>query len=355
MSASSLNALKHTHVAQSVSINPSPRENIDHNRHRSPLQLFPNFVSSAIPCSSKSLISARPRCTMAASATPLSLSEACTPDAVFTSLTAVRSTRPLVHCITNFVSMEPVANTLLAGGAAPAMIHALPEVEEFASIASCLYVNIGTLSPEWVTSMLKAAHKVSTLGRPWVLDPVGAGATKYRTEVSRELLALSPTVVRGNASEISALAGAAGVVTRGVDSTLSSDAALDAARSLATASRSVVVVSGATDYITDGSRVLACGNGHPLLQAVTATGCSVTSLVAAFVAAVQKAGVATGESAAMIGAAHAMAVYGVSAEVAMNEMGARGPGSLRPALLDALYGLKKEQLTAFCKLRIVSP
>ncbi|GJP61632.1 hypothetical protein CLOP_g18774 [Closterium sp. NIES-67] len=128
--------------------------------------------------------------------------------AAWEALKSVRETRPLVHCITNFVSMDAAANTLLAAGAAPAMVHSLEEVEEFASLASALYVNIGTLSPDWVDSMKRAAKVVSARNRPWVLDPVGCGATSYRTKTSTELLSLRPTVVRGNASEVLALAGA---------------------------------------------------------------------------------------------------------------------------------------------------
>ncbi|CAI5463961.1 unnamed protein product [Closterium sp. Yama58-4] len=188
--------------------------------------------------------------------------------AAWEALVAVRASRPLVHCITNFVSMDAAANTLLAAGAAPAMVHSLEEVEEFASLASALYVNIGTLSPDWVDSMKRVAKVISARNRPWVLDPVGCGATSYRTKTSAELLALRPTVVRGNASEVLALAGAVSANTRGVDSTVASTAAVEAAQQLAAEWGTVVAVSGATDFITDGRTVLACDSGAPLLTSL---------------------------------------------------------------------------------------
>ncbi|CAI7830171.1 unnamed protein product [Closterium sp. NIES-54] len=240
--------------------------------------------------------------------------------AAWKALVAVRTSRPLVHCITNFVSMDAAANTLLAAGAAPAMVHSLEEVEEFASLASALYVNIGTLSPDWVDSMKRAAKVISARNRPWVLDPVGCGATSYRTKTSAELLALRPTVVRGNASEVLALAGAVSANTRGVDSTVASTAAVAAAQQLAAEWNTVVAVSGATDFITDGRTVLACDNGVPLLQAITATGCSVTALITAFVAAAVDTPPAPASGVSvlppLLATACALAFYGVTALIA---------------------------------------
>lgn len=139
-------------------------------------------------------------------------------------LHSVRSARPLVHCITNFVSMDIMANTLLAAGASPAMVHSLEEVEAFSTLTSALLIHVGTLTPAWVQSMTVAARTANSMEKPWVLDPVGCGATPYRTQVCRDLLTLGPWVVRGNASEILALSGAAGSTpTRGVDSTAAAD------------------------------------------------------------------------------------------------------------------------------------
>ena len=145
-------------------------------------------------------------------------------------LAKLRAERPLVQAITNYVSMDVAANALLAIGASPAMVHAPEELEDFLGIANALAVNIGTLSRDWVESMLMAAEIAGRLGKPWVLDPVGVGATRFRDETTGRLLALKPTIVRGNASEIMASAGAAGlhhdtVVPKGVDSAHGTDVA----------------------------------------------------------------------------------------------------------------------------------
>lgn len=169
-------------------------------------------------------------------------------------MAACRAKSPLVHCITNFVSMDIMANVLLAAGASPAMAHSIGEVEAFVGISSALLINVGTLSDEWVGAMKLAAAEARRRGTPWVLDPVGCGATPYRTKVCAELLALQPTVVRGNASEILALAGASASV-KGVDSTAAAGEALAAAQALAAARRGVVAVSGAEDLVSGASRV----------------------------------------------------------------------------------------------------
>ncbi|HEY0094456.1 MAG TPA: hydroxyethylthiazole kinase, partial [Archangium sp.] len=150
---------------------------------------------------------------------------------VWESLKAVRERSPLVHNITNYVVMNNTANALLAVGASPAMVHAREEVADFAAISQALVVNIGTLSPDWVEGMRLAIHSARQSRVPWVLDPVGAGATRYRTTTAGELARQGPAVIRGNASEVLAVAGAAGA-TRGVDSTRSSEDSLEAARQL---------------------------------------------------------------------------------------------------------------------------
>src|SRR5215813_8921696 len=147
-------------------------------------------------------------------------------DGVWRTLSAVRTARPLVHNITNYVVMNSSANALLAFGASPAMVHAADEVEDFVDLAHALVVNIGTLSPAWVAAMKLATARAATRGKPWVLDPVGAGATTYRSAVAGDLALRRPSVVRGNASEILSLARAAAEATRGVDSTQASEAAL---------------------------------------------------------------------------------------------------------------------------------
>lgn len=247
--------------------------------------------------------------------------------AAWAAVRALREAAPLVHGITNYVAMDLTANALLALGASPAMVHAEEEVTEFVGIASALVINIGTLSPPWVRAMTDAAAAAVAGGTPWVLDPVGAGATQYRTGVAGELARMRPTVIRGNASEILALAGIA-MRTRGVDSTHGVDAAADAARALARELGCVIAVSGAVDLVTDGERELSVHNGHPMMTRVTALGCTATALTGALLAV---------QPDPLLAAAQALAILGLCGEIAARV--AEGPGSLRMHLLDALYRL----------------
>eukprot|EP00249_Psilotum_nudum_P011556 c23237_g3_i1 orf=2-895(-) len=222
-------------------------------------------------------------------------------------LCMVREAAPLIQCITNFVSMDIMANTLLAAGASSAMVHAVEEISEFTALAHALCINIGTLSPEWVFSMKAAAVRANELGKPWVLDPVGVGATRFRTEKCLELIALRPTVIRGNASEIMTVIGATTTPTKGVDSLHLSTDALVAAKELSRRAQSIVAVSGAVDLVTDGKRVLGVSNGVALMQHITATGCAVTALITAFVA--------VSPSRPLEAAAFALAVFGLAGEI----------------------------------------
>eukprot|EP00850_Spirogloea_muscicola_P005949 SM000028S10043 [mRNA] locus=s28:50619:52051:- [translate_table: standard] len=244
--------------------------------------------------------------------------------------------------------MDLVANALLAAGASPAMVHAAEEVpprcvEDFQRHAAALSVNIGTLSAAWLPGMLAAARAAREQSRPWVLDPVAAGATAFRSQACVELVQLGPAVIRGNASEVLALAAAVGAIvegglpttsSKGVDSAHGSADALVAAKALAVASATVVAVSGATDFVTDGRRVLAVNNGVALLQRVTATGCAVSALIAAFLAVLP--------SKPVDAAAYALSIFGLAAEIAMERGGHAGPGSLRLHLLDALHSLDSD-------------
>jgi hydroxyethylthiazole kinase len=242
----------------------------------------------------------------------------------------IRTEAPLVHNITNYVVMNTTANALLALGASPVMAHALEEVEEMAGIAAALVINIGTLSPHWIESMARAMWKASQCGIPVVLDPVGAGATRLRTETVRVLIGKTPpTVIRGNASEIKALCNEE-VKTKGVDSTHTSEDSLDAARALSDRYGSVVCVSGAVDLIVQGGAIIRIANGHPLMPRVTGLGCTATALIGAFAAVNPSRLQAT---------AHAMAVMGIVGEIAVQ--GAQGPGTLQVRFIDALYGLKE--------------
>jgi hydroxyethylthiazole kinase len=249
-----------------------------------------------------------------------------TTDAIGDCLERLRAKRPLVHNITNYVVMNFSANVLLAIGASPAMVHAPEEVEEFVAISSALVVNIGTLDTNWIRSMALAAGRAKKAGIPWALDPVGAGATKLRTRTAVELLALSPTALRGNASEIIAVSGAAGHAPKGVDATVSSEQAVEAAQSLAAGRHGVVAATGATDYVVADGRRVALTGGSPLSQTVTGTGCAATALVGAFLGVEPEAVLATACGLAVLKAAAAMA----------GERG-EGPGTFQIALLDALH------------------
>jgi hydroxyethylthiazole kinase len=259
------------------------------------------------------------------------------------TLTRIRERGPLVHNITNFVSMDIVANALLAVGASPLMAHAMEEVDEIVALAGTVVINIGTLAPDWVRAMERGAERARALGKPWVLDPVGAGATRYRTDTSARLARMGPAVIRGNASEILAVAGAEGA-TRGVDSTRASTDAREAAQRLASELGCVVAVTGAVDFITDGARTLSVANGHPLMSRVTAVGCTASALVGACVAV-------RGDD-PLPAAAHALATLGVCGERAARTTSS--PGSFRVRLIDALSELTPAELRAEAKLSTVS-
>lgn len=249
------------------------------------------------------------------------------------TLAAIRANRPLVHNITNFVAMDLAANLLLAAGASPAMAHAREEVESFVELAGALTVNIGTFSPAWMEAAELAAARAHALGRPWVLDPVGVGATAYRQANAQRLLAHKPAVIRGNASEILALAGSTDSGAKGVDSGVGAEAAAASAERLAATTGAVVVATGPTDLVTDGHRRATIANGNGMMPQITALGCALTALTGAALAV---------QPDPFVAAAHALAIMGVAGERAAH--GAKGPGSLRVALLDELYNLRPDEL-----------
>lgn len=248
-------------------------------------------------------------------------------------LERVRTDAPLVHNITNFVVMNTTANALLALGASPVMAHAVEEVEEMVAIARALVINIGTLSRDWTAAMELAMLTAGKRAIPIVLDPVGAGATAYRTQTTLKLLdACAPSVIRGNASEISALVDSS-VRTKGVDSNASSEAVAErAARQLAESYGCVTVVSGATDFLTNGRESLHINNGDPLMPRVTGLGCTASALIGAFAAINPEP---------LEAAAHAMAILGICGEIAAEA--AAGPASLQMRLIDCLYSLDATQ------------
>ncbi len=249
------------------------------------------------------------------------------------NLTKLRETRPLIHNITNFVVMNFTANILLAAGASPVMAHAENEVEEMVGFAKALVLNIGTLTDDWVDAMVKAGKKATSLGVPIILDPVGAGATALRTNAAKRILSETKvSVVRGNASEILALAGAQ-TNTKGVDAADSVDQATVQAIRLATELGVPVAITGPQDLITDGKRVIRVNNGHALMSCITGTGCGATAIIGAF------SGVDPDPVSA---AATALAYYGLAGQRAAVD--ANGPGSFMIRFLDALYNLTPEEL-----------
>ena len=260
------------------------------------------------------------------------------------ALTAVRERRVLVHSITNYVVMNSTANALLAAGASPVMAHAREEVEEMVALAGALVLNIGTLSPPWVEAMRLAGAAANRRGVPVVLDPVGAGATTYRTATARALAdELELAVIRGNASEILAMAGLP-ASTRGVDAAHDVGEAARVGAELAQRLGCAVAITGEVDLVTDGeTRALEVRAGHPLMGRVTGTGCAATVLVAAFCAV---------EPDPVAAAAGALAFFGMAGERAAER--AAGPGSFQVGLIDALAALSPEEVAAGARIREVA-
>jgi hydroxyethylthiazole kinase len=245
---------------------------------------------------------------------------------------ALRGSAPLVHCLTNTVVQTITANALLAIGAAPAMVDDPAEAGEFAAVASAVLVNVGTVQQRTAEAMRLAVRAATDAGTPWVLDPVAVGGLTFRTELAADLVGLRPAVVRGNASEVLALAGA-GKGGRGVDSTATPEDALEAAGELARRTGGVVAVSGPVDLVTDGARVVRVGGGSPLLTRTTGAGCALGAVVAAYVAA-------TGDP--LTGAVAAHAHVALAAEAAAER--ADGPGTFAIRWLDALDAVDGDAL-----------
>ncbi|QAY72982.1 hydroxyethylthiazole kinase [Agromyces protaetiae] len=259
-------------------------------------------------------------------------------------LERLREAPPLVHCITNSVVTNFTANALLAIGAAPAMVDITEESGMFAGVASGLLVNLGTPTPEQRAAAREAVAGASAAATPWVLDPVAIGALPVRTALAHELVAGRPTAIRGNASEVLALAGT-GAGGRGVDAADSTDAAADAAAHLAATFGSVVAVSGPVDLITDGVRTARIANGDSLLTRVTGGGCALGAVTAAFLGATRGTGIdAFGATVA------ATLVYTVAAE--LGAAGAPGPGTFAVRFLDALDSVTAADIVSRARLEL---
>ncbi len=245
-------------------------------------------------------------------------------DAAVAARGALVGAGPLVQCLTNTVVQTITANALLAVGASPAMVDNEHEAGAFAAVASAVLVNVGTPSDATAAAMRLAVSSAAEHGTPWVLDPVAVGPLAWRTALALDLLHHRPAVVRGNASEVLALAGA-GPGGRGTDSTASAEDAVSVAADLARRTGGVVAVSGAVDVVTDGARVVRIGGGDPLLTRTTGAGCALGALVAAYTAV-------AGDHLVAAVAAHAHVAVAAQRAAAA----ATGPGSFATAWLDAL-------------------
>lgn len=246
---------------------------------------------------------------------------------------SVRESAPIVLNITNYVAMNFSANALLAIGASPIMSVCREEVDELVRLSASMVVNIGCLDRMQTETMRAAARAASSSGKPWVLDPVGAGASLLRTRTSLALAGeYGPAVIRGNASEIMAMAGI-DVVSRGVDSSCGSDMAVEAARTLAERYGAVVSVSGPVDYVTDGSHVETVSNGSPMMPRVTAMGCVASALTAAFLAV---------DADALTAAVNSMLMMGLAGEKAAAK--SAGTGTFAVAFMDELSNFDPERL-----------
>ena len=249
------------------------------------------------------------------------------------ALKEVRAKKPLVHHITNWVTISECASITRAAGALPVMAHAADEVEEMVGISGALVLNIGTLTPELVEAMVRAGRKANEKGIPVVLDAVGAGATKLRTESARKILeSVKISVIKGNAGEIATMAGAQAEV-RGVESVSVVGNAADHARALAKLAGCAVAITGAVDIVTDVRRTFFVKNGHPRMGEVVGTGCMAASVIAAFCAV---------EKDATLAAAHALCFYGIAGEMAARD--AKGPGSMKNNLFDSVAAVSPEDV-----------
>ncbi|MFD2826951.1 hydroxyethylthiazole kinase [Leeuwenhoekiella polynyae] len=262
-------------------------------------------------------------------------------ESLYSHISTVRKQAPLVQNITNYVVMNNTANALLAIGASPIMAHAHPEMAAMQKICNALVINIGTLDEYWVESMLIAATEANHNNKPWILDPVGAGATPYRDEVLSRLIELKPTAIRGNASEIQALAKLNKTQTKGVDSTSVSTEAVQAGQILNKTYGAIIVISGETDIIIDGDQQVKIHNGNALMTKITGMGCSATAILAAFIAVIPNKTEA---------AVAATALMSISGELAARY--SNGPGSLQVNILDKLHSIKEQEFEETLKISI---
>jgi hydroxyethylthiazole kinase len=257
-------------------------------------------------------------------------------------LARVRSSRPLVHHITNTVTINDCANITICTGGAPVMTSAPEEAEEMVKAADALVLNIGTISTGQLEAMLVAGSQANRSGIPVILDPVGVGATRFRTDcIARLLYELKIAVLKGNAGEIGVISGIGGTV-RGVDSGGISQDPIMIVRECACKTGGVVAMSGVIDIVADSNRVFVVENGSPLMGHLSGTGCMASSVTGAFAAVGEDMTIAT---------AAALATFGRAGERAATK--AYGPYSFRTALFDELYTLTEDDLASHARVRVV--
>lgn len=259
------------------------------------------------------------------------------------ALDNIKAKRPLIHQITNSVSINDCANITLAMGASPVMAQDPHEVEDMVTNARALVINIGTLQSGNFSGMLAAASRAKELAIPVVFDPVGAGATRYRTEAARRFVReIKPDIIRCNMSELKTLCDIS-VQVKGVDSVDDGNGGEEAAKFLAQITGGVIAVTGKTDIITDGKQVVLVKNGHELLTRLTGTGCMTSAITACFAA----------ENKAFISAVGGVVMMGIAGEMAAEAIRDReGPGMFRIRLIDAVYWINRAIIDLYANLSV---
>jgi hydroxyethylthiazole kinase len=257
-------------------------------------------------------------------------------ESIKNDLNLIQKRKPLILCITNYVSMEFVADSILAIGGSPIMSVSSVEIEELVSVSSSLNINIGTLNNDFSNLAIKAANLAKKMGKPMVLDPVGAGATKMRTELSMQL-AENANVIKGNGSEILALSGGKSN-TRGVDSCDTMDDVKGAVQKLAVSKKCVVIVSGVKDLVTDGKQKVINNFGHHLMSYTTGMGCALSAVVAAFTSVNKDYFHAS---------RNAVAYFSLCGNLAAQSV--KTPGSFKAAFLDELFKANFKSMQQYIK------
>jgi len=257
-------------------------------------------------------------------------------------MTLVKEKRPLVHQITNNVTVNDCANITLCAGGSPVMSDSPGDVEEMVNLASALVLNIGTLTDSIVEAMIIAGKTANKLGKPVILDPVGAGATKYRTNTVWKLLEeVKISIIKGNAGEIGALAGVGGKV-RGVDSDGIEGDPVEACVALSKRTGAVVVMTGAVDIITDGTKKVAVNNGHEMMSTVSGTGCMTAAVIGCYVSCTDDL---------ILGSAAALAVFNIAGNKAAKR--SKGPGSFIMNLKDELSNITENEVIPLANIRLL--